>query len=134
MSFGTGPYGSSGLGMPTVTTAATQTTTIVSSQAIDGVTKDYLLADDGNPIGMDDTMQRVMLLTAFEVDTPKLVGLDFEATMSAQIRKALLPMTASRPPAIRIDGIDIDSKNGTTQIVVNYTNLLRGTRVSVKVR
>lgn len=107
MSYGTGAYGSFGAGLPIPGASTDNRPTIVSSRRIDPKKKDYVFEDDGtgNYDGMDDIYQRVILLVAFELKHPKLIGVDYEADMTQRIRKALLPLV--REKSIKIKSIEI---------------------------
>lgn len=61
------------------------TTTLVSSRKIDYATKRYVIDDDGNSEGMDDTSQRALVTTSFGSPTipESISGVEFERRRAA---------------------------------------------------
>jgi hypothetical protein len=124
MGFGTGPYGAGFFGLPSPDPVVQTPRTLSTSRKIDGSTKRYVNDANGNPLSMDDTDQRVLLLVAFAtIDTPFVTQRDLN-TQAANIRAALQPLLAQRPPAIALDDVQV-VEDGETNVnrFVSYTNL-----------
>jgi hypothetical protein len=80
----------------------------------------YVLDSDGNYVGMPDLHQRVRLLIAYGVKEPELIGPSFERELAAQVRRALRPLTATRPPQAIIESIDISTVPGNSYRLVKF--------------
>jgi hypothetical protein len=87
-----------------------------------------VLDADGNFASMPDLHQRVMLLVAYGVTEPAVIGNDFAAEMTAQIRNALRPLTDVRPPAAKIERIEVTTAPGASYRLVVFQD---GTRIQV---
>jgi hypothetical protein len=129
MAYGTGVYGY-GVGFTPTSATASPTVTLVSSRRIDLVSGLVVYDDDGNPDGMDDTAQRVVLL-ARRAALPDIIGPDFEAATEDEIRKALVPVTGGQSPAATINSVSVTSAQNGSRILITYTNNLTGTQTSV---
>jgi len=126
MPFGTGPYGVGAFGLPLAGTATPTQVQVVTSQAIDAKAMDYVVYDDGNYVGMDDTMQRILLLISFNVKRPALIGVGYEANMREQVLAALAPLLKSTPPTISIEELNIDTSGDASYIHLRYKNNITG--------
>lgn len=125
MTLGTGPYGA---GTPPSDEEAEPRTTLVSSRKIDFRTGRYVLDRDGNFEEMPDLHQRVGLLIAYGVKEPDRIGPSFTAELEAQIRRALRPLTETKPPEVVIKRIKISTAPGNSYRLVEFVD---GTVVKV---
>lgn len=125
MAFGTGPYGA---GTPPSSEEVERRTTLASSRKIDFRTGRYVLDADGNFDEMPDLHQRVGLLIAYGVKEPDRIGPSFAAELEAQIRKALRPLTDTKPPEAVIKRIEISMTAGNSYRLVEFVD---GTVVKV---
>jgi hypothetical protein len=139
--FGAGPHGLSPFGVPADDWAEEGSTVLRSSRKIDLVAGTVELDDDGNPEGMDDTGQRVVLAMR-RVKVPALQGLTFDETMQQEVRRVLADasLTTTSPPDIdlyRKDGgrpVVVQTRPGGAYVTVHYRNNLTGTETSVTVQ
>jgi len=126
MSFGTGPFGAFGLGLP-LSESVVSRGSIVSSRSIDSTGRLVQNGDDaGSFAGMTDTRQRVLILCALAAAEPIKQTANFESLTRARLRKALLPLTASKPPVIKIIEIRVDLYPNGTKKLVRYRDLTDG--------
>lgn len=132
MGFGTGPFGAGPFGHPLITTTDEVKSSLSSSRLLNGVTKAYVVNDEGGFEAMDDVAQRVLLFLAFGMgEEPKLIDSTYPATMRARITAALAPLVRER--AIEITAIDIsDDGRGATHKRVAFRNLLTDTLQTVE--
>jgi hypothetical protein len=126
--FGSDPFGGGPFGAPSFVVAASPLNALSSSRGVNGVTRRYVVNDEGGFAAMDDTAQRVMLALAFGVTQPKTITPETRAALETQIRAALRPLTAGREPAIKILSLTVDD-NGRDELTprLAYKNLLTGT-------
>jgi len=133
MSYGTGPFGSFGAGLP-LSASTDDRGTIVSSRSIDMYGRLVQNGDDaGSFAGMNDTRQRVMILCALAGAEPLKQTSDFEATTRARLRTALLPLTASKPPVIKVLEIRVEQFPNGTKKLVRYRDLTDGAAYEAEV-
>lgn len=126
MSFGVGPFGVFGAGLPITTTTADRGT-IVSSRSIDAQGALVQSGDDaGSFAGMTDTRQRVLILCALAAKEPIKQTADFDGVVRNSLRTALLPLTAGRAPTIKLLGIDVEQRPNGTKKTVRYRDLTDG--------
>jgi hypothetical protein len=119
MSFGTGPWGTTGVGVPVAELPSEPRTTFSSSRSIVFETMRYEQNEDGGFKPMSDTLQRVLLAIAFGVKEPKLITPQALRQVENAIRVALEPLTRPPRPAIkllRVEALD-DGKQTTTKII-----------------
>jgi hypothetical protein len=108
--------------------------TIVSSRSIDMYGRLVQNGDDaGSFAGMNDTRQRVMILCALAGAEPLKQTSDFEATTRARLRTALLPLTASKPPVIKVLEIRVEQFPNGTKKLVRYRDLTDGAAYEAEV-
>jgi hypothetical protein len=133
MSFGVGPFATTGLGIPIADVPSATRSDLHSSRKIDPETMTYVTSSTGGFDGMPDTAQRVLLLIAFGVKEPPLIDNRYQAVIEARIRKALEPLTSGPEPSISRVKITI-GENGkqTTTKSVEYYDLRSGETNSVK--
>jgi hypothetical protein len=125
MSFGTGPFGTFGAGLP-LSASTDSRGTIVSSRLIDRTGTLVQSGDDaGSFAGMTDTQQRVFILCAYVREPVKQTG-DFVSTMKTRIRDALLPLTKKPSPVIKIEDIQVEQSPTGTKKLIRYRDLLNG--------
>lgn len=125
MSYGTGPFGTFGAGLP-LSASVTSRGTIVSSRLIDRTGTLVQNGDDaGSFAGMTDTQQRVFILCAFVKEPIKQTG-DFETVMKARIRTALAPLTTGPSPVVKVTDIRVEQSPTGTKKLVRYRDLLNG--------
>lgn len=123
MSFGLGPFG---VGTPVGSidfgpaAAVPQAISVVSSRKINFADGTYELDADGNFLGMPDLHQAAVLLVAFNVTEPKVIGRDFEISVANQIRAALRPLTSTRPPRLVIDSIEVVANASENYRIVRF--------------
>lgn len=109
MTFGTGPFGLAD--------------NDALAQANGQLTSSRYLQADGTPKqtadgtgafeGMNDALQRALILLAYGVELPDIIGADFEARMRADCAKALELLTDGPSPVLElVDVIAVD--NGTS--------------------
>lgn len=96
--------------------------TTASSRAIDPMTGQYVVNAAGNFEAMPDLHQRVVLLIAYNVRVPRLIGPSFRATIAAEVRRALRPLTHSRPPQAVIKSIAVEPATGGSLIFVTFAD------------
>lgn len=122
MSWGTGPFGSTGLGVPIAELPSEPHTTLSSSRSIDFPTMRYVQNTDGGFKGMSDTLQRVLLAIAFGVREPKIITPQALRQVENDVRISLEPLTKQPNPAIKLISVSAadDGKQTTTKTVVFY--------------
>lgn len=126
MSFGTGPFGSFGLGLP-ISASVADRGSIVSSRSIDMIGRLVQNGDEaGSFAGMTDTRQRVLVLCALAGAEPIKQTANFEAETRQRLRKALLPLTAGKAPVIKLIEIRVESFDTGTKKLVRYRDLTDG--------
>lgn len=93
----------------------------------------YEVNDEGGFAPMDDTAQRVLLLTAFALPPdPPFIDQRFAQTVQQNWRKALEELTRGPRPAIRITRLAVErDRAGATSRILEYTNLRTGTTQTV---
>lgn len=118
MPLGAGPYG--GVTPPEPTEPVT---TVVSCRLIDGVTRDYVTDDNGNPEAQDGTANRVYLLLAYSDVRSEIITKQGLAARQAAVRKALLPLTSGQAPAIsKLDVVPADGGGDRVTWTITYFN------------
>ena len=140
LGFGTVPFGLSPFGIPPDPFAEEGPTALRSSRKLDLVRGTVLVDSDGNPEGMDDIAQRVILAVRLSV-VPEIQTRAFDEEMQQEIRRqlALAELTTGTAPAIdlvRADGqkpVQIFPKPNGFQASISYRNNLTGTETSVEV-
>jgi hypothetical protein len=126
MSYGTGPFGTFGFGLPLSPSVADRGT-IVSSRSIDPMGTLKQSGDEsGSFAGMTDTRQRVLILCALAGREPIKQTSDFESVSRARLRKALLPLTSGTSPVIKIIEIRVEQYATGTKKLVRYRDLTDG--------
>lgn len=126
---GLGPYGLSVFGQASDDPVSLAPAKIGGARKIDFKTKRYVVADDGGFEAMDETAQRVVLLTALAIgkEGPFITPQD-EADMERRVRAALAVMTDARDPDIDLESVDIShDTDGNSFRGVRYKNLRTGT-------
>jgi hypothetical protein len=126
MSYGTGPFGTFGFGLPLSPSVADRGT-IVSSRAIDSTGRFVESGDEaGSYAGMTDTRQRVYILCALAVQEPVKQTADLESTMDKRIRTALRPLTHGAGAVIKLLSVDVTRSPNGTKKLVRYRDLTDG--------
>lgn len=126
MSYGTGPFGTFGFGLPLSASVADRGT-IVSSRSIDKLGRLEQSGDEaGSFTGMNDTRQRVLILCALAGREPIKQGPTFEADVRTRIRKALEPLTAGKSPVIKLIDVRVEQYPSGTKKIVRYRDLRDG--------
>lgn len=117
---GTGPYG---LGTPPE--PGIPITTGISCRLIDGVARDYVTDENGNPAPEDGTANRVYLALSYATDIrPEILDPQSIAQWGNDIRTALSVLATGPTPAI--SGLQVtmtDSGGSEVFGLVTYTNL-----------
>ena len=116
MPYATGPYATfDALPAPT-------TTRVHSARGFDFANRVYLFDDDGNPLPMDPTAQRVMLAVSEATSVPPRYSTDQEREARRRdIAAALEGMEKER--AIEVTAIIVESKgSGTGREQINFLN------------
>lgn len=112
--FGEMPFGSGPFGSVYTTPSATEQTQIVASRYIDGNGRFKQLEDGlGGFVGMNNTIQRAMILMALNVKRVDKIGADYASTTEADIRRALEVLT-DQEKVLEIEEIEAVD-NGTSQ-------------------
>ncbi len=126
--FGSTPFGGAPFGAPALDVSAPPVNRLTSSRGIDGMSRKYVINDEGGFVAMDDVAQRVMLLLAFGVTQPATITPESKAALATQIRAALAVLTVGREPTIKILTLDVvdDGRDGLNPRL-SYRNLLTGT-------
>lgn len=140
LGFGTVPFGLSPFGIPPEPFAEERPTVLRSSRKVDFVTGTIRIDDDGNPEGMDDVAQRVVLAVRQAV-VPELQTRSFDEEMQQEIRRVLVTaeLTTGSAPNIlltRADGqkpVQITQKPNGFQALISYRNNLTGTETSIEI-
>lgn len=140
LGFGTVPFGLSPFGIPPDPFEEEGPTVLRSSRKLDLVRGTVVVDSDGNPEGMDDIAQRVVLAVRLSV-VPEIQTRAFDEEMQQEIRRqlALAELTTGNAPAIdlvRADGqkpVQIFPKPNGFQATISYRNNLAGTETSVVV-
>lgn len=140
LGFGTVPFGLYPFGIPPEEFAEEGPTILVSSRELDLVQGTVEMDDDGNPAGMDDIAQRVILAIR-QVVVPEIRTRAFDEQMQQEVRRVLADaeLTTGNAPAIelvRADGqrpVQIFPKPNGAEISISYRNNLTGTETSIEV-
>ncbi len=133
MSAGTGPYGHTPAGYAASTPTEETRSSLSSSRLINGVTKRYVVNDEGGFEAMDDIAQTVLLRISFAVREAKFITPQGMADDRTAIRNALADMTKGAEPLIKIKTIEVtDSGKATTYKRVVYQNLMTNTLQTVE--
>lgn len=133
MSYGTGPYGATGLGAPIGTLDSEPRTTLSSSRSIDFPTMTYVQNDDGGFVGMSDTLQRVLLAIAFGVTEPKIITPQSLRQIENAIRTTLEPLTRGPRPVIKLISVEaVDDGAQTTSKRISFFDYISNTTQEVK--
>ena len=140
LGFGTVPFGLSPFGIPPEPFADEGPTVLSSSRKLDLVTGVVTNDSDGNPEGMDDIAQRVMLAVQ-QAKVPPIQTSAFDEQMQQAIRQVLTEaeLTTGSAPSIdlvRKDGqrpIQVFPQAGGVNVSISYRNNLTGTETSVEV-
>ena len=106
-----------------------------TSRFIDGQTRRFELTEDGGFVDMPDTMQRVMLLLAFNVpDIGQFSTEIARAEWRKRALKALEPLTAVQPPVITNLTITMStSRPGSDDADIDFVDNSTGRRAGVSV-
>ncbi len=108
MAFGTGPFGIVVFGTGETPPPSQALSTLSSSRKIDGVTRRYVLNAEGGFEAMGDVAQRVYcLVTQAAGAEPPFIDERASATVEANIRTSLAPLTALPSPQIAIVSIAV---------------------------
>lgn len=140
LGFGTVPFGLTPFGIPPDPFADEGPTVLRSSRKVDFVRGLVTNDDDGNPEGMDDIAQRIVLAVK-RVVVPEIQTRSFDEEMQQEIRRVLTEaeLLSTSNPAIdlvRSDGqraVQIVPKPNGFQASISYRNNLTGTEMSVTV-
>ncbi len=140
LGFGTVPFGLSPYGIPPDPFPEEVPTVLRSSRKLDLVRGIVNIDDDGNPEGMDDIAQRVILAIR-QCVVPELQTRAFDEEMQQDIRRqlALAELTTGSAPTIdlvRSDGqkpVQIFPLLNGFKASISYRNNLTGTETSVEV-
>lgn len=140
LGFGTTPFGLYPFGIPPEEFEDEGPTVLHSSRKLDLATGTIELDDDGNPEGMDDVAQRVVLAVRQAI-VPEIQTRAFDEEMQQEVRRVLAEaeLTTGSAPVIdlvRADGqraVQIFPKSNGVDISISYRNNLTGTETSVKV-
>jgi hypothetical protein len=138
--YGVGPFGLSPFGVPAPPWEDEPPTVLHSSRKVDLVRGIVESDNDGNPRGMDDVGQRVVLAVQ-RAKIPELQGIAFDEEVQQEIRRALAEaeLTTGSPPDIDLfrqnsdRPIEVEPLTGGVNVTVHYRNNLVGTETSVTV-
>lgn len=138
--FGTVPFGLSTFGIPPDPFPVEGATILRSSRRVDLVEGIVENDDEGNPKGMDDIAQRVVLAVR-RVVVPELQTRSFDEEMQQEIRRVLTEaeLTTGSAPSIdlvRADGqraVQIATIPNGANISISYRNNLTGTETSIEI-
>lgn len=120
MPFGVGPFGS------VYTTPSQPSTTYrVASRKFDGNGR-LVQRSNGDAEGMNNTIQRAVILMAIRAPAPDIIGADFASQREADIRKALEILTDTEK-VLEIESISVsDDGHSSTQTHVALRDLIDG--------
>lgn len=126
MSYGTGPFGTFGAGLP-ISASVADRGTVVSSRAIDMQGRLVQSGDDaGSFAGMTDVQQRVLILCALAGRDPIKQTNNLEAAIKTSLRAALAPLCTGTGAVIKLVDVVVERRdNGVTKIV-KYVDLTNG--------
>lgn len=138
--FGLGPFGLTPFGVPAPPWVDEPPIVLHSSRRINLVDGSVLYDADGNPQGMDDTGQR-MVLAIRQARLPDLQGISFDEQIQQEIRRVLddAALTSGSPPdatLVRPNSnrpIVVERTPGGCNITVFYRNNLVGTETSITI-
>ncbi len=133
MAFGSGPFGIVVFGGAATPPASQALASLSSSRRIDGVTRRYVLDDEGGFAAMGDTAQRVYCaVTQAAGEEPAFIDQRAGATIEASVRAALEPLTRGPEPMIRIVSIAVArTAPGALSRSVTFVDLTNGTEETV---
>lgn len=134
MGYGTGVFGAI-LGVPAAPYPPQVVSPLSSSRKIDGVTKRYVMNDEGGFEPMDDTDQRVLLTLSFADTDSKFITPQGLRSQEQKMRDALTAngLLDARAPSIQIVRLTVErSGSGEVTKTIVYKNLKSGTQKTVK--
>jgi hypothetical protein len=112
--FGLGPYGYFPAGSALEAPAEEARSSLSSSRKVNGVTKRYVINDDGGFEAMNDIAQTVLLRICYaDTESPYITPRAANET-KAKVRAALKDMETSK--LIRIEAIEVEEYNSTTTL------------------
>ena len=119
MSFGIGPFGTTGLGVPVAELPSEPRTTYSSSRSIAFETMTYVQNEDGGFKPMNDTLQCVLCALAFGIKEPSVITPRALREMENAIRVTLEPLTSGPRPRMKLLSVvaSDDGKQTTTKTV-----------------
>lgn len=121
MTYGASPYGTGPYGQPFSPDTPQGKDSIPSSRYITG-NGEFRRAEDGTGTfeGMNDTMQRALILMALNVPRVDKITADFASAQDAAIRRALVPLTDTEKvlEIVEIEVIDNGTAQTATRVVL----------------
>lgn len=122
--YGFDPWGLGPLGLPETDPAVEHLPIVHASILIDAATRAYVFDDQGNPMGMDGTAQRVLLLVSYAEIVASVIDARSLKEAEYRILAALSPLQKETPPAIKDLSVTVrDNGRGFTESTVAFMNL-----------